>query len=114
MLISGCIPDVKVHPQLGVTVAPPSPAMVASCQKERSIHDFTMIGGVVLGGATTGLQSSESFLDNQNTKNDVQIAAISTGVVAAILTAISTIENSNYIGDNCAIILSQTPAVPSK
>jgi len=105
--LAGCISSAPIVP---VTSA--NSAQISSCQGTATLHNDVVIGGFVLGGATSGLATAAAAFTDQNTKTDLAIAGAIAGAVLIADTAVAGFAASNFANSQCSSVVGALPVSP--
>ena len=104
-LLAGCLSAV---PSTAPTT-PASSAQVSSCETDETVHNVSVIGGIVLGGATAGLGTLSAVTSDESTQKAMATTSIFLGVLAAGVAAVAGIEAQNYSNSACSLVLGPLP-----
>jgi hypothetical protein len=97
-----------------VPVTPSNASQVSVCETNANVHNATWIIGGALGAATAGLGTAGTLTDNLDSQRAIAGAAIGTGVLAVVATAVDGVTAANYQAAGCASLVTPLQSQPGK
>jgi hypothetical protein len=113
LLATGCIQMPSHYPVMGVDPSPPSPNLVAGCNKVRTWHNIWTVMATIFGAGTGVSVISALVPDDRTAQLGIAIAAGISGLFGTVSTSLAGIEANAYSNGNCAVILVNQPVASS-
>jgi len=92
-----------------VPVTPANQAQVNTCESVGSLHNEIVLGGYVLGGATSALGGVSALESATGVKNALAISAAIAGAVGVIDTAFAAFTGQEYSANRCPDVTGVLP-----
>ena len=112
LLAAGCIKTPQSQFVIGApAVAPPSPTLVAACNKTQDWHNVWVVAGSILGGLGGAGGTVSGFTSDQTAKTGIAIGAGASGFLGGLAAVSAGLEAARYASLGCDAALRAQAAV---
>ena len=112
LLAAGCIKTPQSQFVIGApAVAPPSPALVAACNKTQDWHNVWVVAGSILGGLGGAGGTVSGLTSDQMAKTGIAIGAGASGFLGGVAAVSAGLEAARYASLGCDSALRTQAAI---